>query len=125
MIPKREPDPRAAHRRRERERARDERRKLHAMRQQDMGLGYLVYCARRWGRLSQTDLARDMGTTRQNVSRWERGDRAPSLWKLQWIAEQADLDLVIGMRSRRTGPLRARLWRVRLGKIGGEDPSVV
>jgi len=124
-----------------------------------MGLGYLIYCARRWARKSQTDLARAMGTSRQNISRWERGDRAPSLWKLQWVADMAELDLVIGLRSRKvsrkTGekegeyialgtywhqppldyieleldrykddPLRARLWRVRLGKAGGEDPSI-
>ncbi|MGH2820814.1 MAG: helix-turn-helix transcriptional regulator [Actinomycetota bacterium] len=50
-------------------------------------------------RLSQQELARRMGTSRQMVSTWENGRQLPSLLSLEFLAQAADLELVIGLRE--------------------------
>ena len=62
--------------RREQDRIRQE---IRRQRQQDMGVGYLVYLARRHGRLSQGDLARRMRTNQASISTWEAGRQLPTL----------------------------------------------
>jgi DNA-binding transcriptional regulator YiaG len=106
----------------DRARLKKERKAIRDMRQEDMGLGYLVYCARRVGRMSQAQLARRIGTSRQNISRWERNGRAPSLWKLQLIANEAGLDLVIGLRER---PDEDAIERGEKDESGGEYASLI
>ncbi|MEA2451471.1 MAG: hypothetical protein QOG04_181 [Actinomycetota bacterium] len=65
----------------------------------DLGLGYLVYCARRFSRLSQGRLATKINATQPSVSNWELGKRLPSLTALELVADAAGLELVIGLRD--------------------------
>ena len=57
--------------RQERSKARKARRERF---QRDMGIGYLLYVARRHRRFSQDELARRMRTSRTVITRWEQGD---------------------------------------------------
>lgn len=79
----------------------EEHRQQREVYQKDMGLGYLIWVARRHARLSQTALAKRIGSSPSAISRWERGSRRPSLTTLQRVAEVTALDLVIGLRSSR------------------------
>jgi transcriptional regulator with XRE-family HTH domain len=67
--------------------------------QRDMGIGYLIYVARRYRRMSQGELARKMGTARSVITRWESAGRLPSLLTLERIAGVTDLEVVIGLRD--------------------------
>lgn len=86
---------REEHRRKaEREAARVERE----TRQRDMGVGYLIWAARREASLSQSALARRLGTSRQAIGRWERGEQLPTVHTLERVAAETGLELVIGLR---------------------------
>ena len=63
----------------------------------DMGIGYLVWAIRRRNRISQRELARRIGVTASALSRWEAGNRVPSLTNLQAMARENDYDLMIGL----------------------------
>ena len=69
--------------RRERSRIRRETRR---QRQEDMGVGYLVYVARLHSRLSQRDLARRMRTSQSAISNWEAGRQLPTLLTMERVA---------------------------------------
>jgi transcriptional regulator with XRE-family HTH domain len=83
----------------EREARSKERKASRDLYQREMGLGYLIYTARRFRRLSQSALAREMSTSRTVVSRWESGERLPSLLTLEKLAGATDLEVVIGLRD--------------------------
>jgi transcriptional regulator with XRE-family HTH domain len=87
---------RARFERRARSQERKARRDLY---QREMGLGYLIYTARRYRRLSQGRLAKEMSTSRNVISRWESGERLPSLLTLEKVAGGTDLEVVIGLRD--------------------------
>lgn len=65
----------------------------------DLRLGYLVYCIRRFSGRSQGDLAQRIGATQSSVSKWERGERLPSLSTLSMAADSVGLELVVGLRD--------------------------
>jgi transcriptional regulator with XRE-family HTH domain len=83
----------------ERQEKRRDRKARRERFQRDMGLGYLIYVARRYRRLSQAELARRMPTARSAVPRWESGGALPSLLTLEKMAAATDLELVIGLRD--------------------------
>jgi transcriptional regulator with XRE-family HTH domain len=87
----------------QRRRMQEARRQQREVYQKDMGLGYLLWVARRHARLAQADLARRIGSSPSAISRWERGTRRPSLSTIQMVAEVTGLDLIIGLRSKREG----------------------
>ncbi|MEA2508128.1 MAG: Helix-turn-helix domain [Actinomycetota bacterium] len=82
--------------RQEKSRERKARRERY---QREMGVGYLIYVARRYRRLSQAELARRIRTARSVIPRWESGGRLPSLLTLERIAAETDLELLIGLRD--------------------------
>ena len=64
-------------------------------------ISQLVYDARSAAKLTQTQLARKIGTTQSVISRLEDADyRGHSLTMLQRIAEALDLDLVVRLSPR-------------------------
>ena len=65
----------------------------------DMGLGYIIYCCRRFARRSQSDLAARISSSQSTVSKWERGERLPSLSALGLAADAMDLELILGLRD--------------------------
>lgn len=83
----------------ERQARSQERKARRDLYQREMGLGYLIYTARRYRRLSQTRLAGEMKTSRNVISRWESGERLPSLLTLEKVAGATDLEVVIGLRD--------------------------
>jgi DNA-binding transcriptional regulator YiaG len=74
------------------------RKEIGRQRQQDMGVGYLIYVARRHGRLSQGDLARRMRTSQASISTWEAGRQLPTLWTMERVAIATGLQLLIGLK---------------------------
>jgi transcriptional regulator with XRE-family HTH domain len=74
------------------------RKELRRQRQEDMGVGYLIYVARKHSRLSQGRLARRMHTSQSSISRWEAGAQLPTLQTMQSVAPAAGLELVIGLK---------------------------
>jgi transcriptional regulator with XRE-family HTH domain len=83
----------------ERQARSQERKARWDLYQREMGLGYLIYTARRYRRLSQTRLGSEMRTSRNVISRWESGERLPSLLTLEKVAGATDLEVVIGLRD--------------------------
>ncbi len=66
--------------------------------QEDRGIGFLVWVARREARMLQADLARRLRTSRAAVSRWEAGRKYPSLLTLERVAQACGLELLLGLR---------------------------
>jgi transcriptional regulator with XRE-family HTH domain len=89
----------SAHARFERQHQSHERKARRDLYQREMGLGYLIYTARQYRRMSQGTLARRLGTSRCVFPRWESGGRLPSLLTLEKIAAATDLELLIGLRD--------------------------
>ena len=87
------------------EKARDRRQLDRDFNQRDRGLGYLIYCARRYKRFSQGALARRINRSHSSLSRWESNTRVPSFTDMQFIAEECDLELMIGLRTQDTGEI--------------------
>lgn len=83
----------------QREERRNERKATRDRFQRDMGIGYLLYVARRYRRMPQWELARRMRTSRTVVTRWEKGGRLPTLMTLEKLAAATDLELLIGLRD--------------------------
>jgi transcriptional regulator with XRE-family HTH domain len=79
----------------------DRKQKLMAReeRQRDMGLGYLVWVARRYKRWTQRAVAQEAALSPSMISRFERGNRRPTLDSLQRVATACELEVVIGLRS--------------------------
>jgi ribosome-binding protein aMBF1 (putative translation factor) len=74
------------------------RKAIRRERQQDMGVGYLIYVARRHAGLSQGDLARRMQTTQAAISTWEAGRQLPTLRTMERVAIATGLQLVLGLK---------------------------
>ena len=83
-------------RKRHRQRRED---RAHARRKQ--GVGYLIGRARMYARKSQRELAGLIGSSQANVSRWEAGNRLPTLRMLQYVAGATDTELIVGFSSPR------------------------
>jgi transcriptional regulator with XRE-family HTH domain len=83
----------------ERQERRRERKARRERFQRDMGIGYLIYVARRYRRMSQGELARKMGTARSVITRWESAGRLPSLLTLEKVAGATELEVLIGLRD--------------------------
>lgn len=65
----------------------------------DLGLGYIIYCCRRFAYRSQSDLASLISSSQSTVSKWERNERLPSLSALGLSARAMGLELIIGLRD--------------------------
>jgi transcriptional regulator with XRE-family HTH domain len=102
----------------ERRQARKERKDERTCHQRDIGLGYLIWAARRFRGINKVDLARKIGASPAAMSRWEAGTRVPSYLTLQTIGDECGLDLVIGLRSRKDGEF------VVLGECFDEGPMM-
>jgi transcriptional regulator with XRE-family HTH domain len=76
-----------------------ERRMEREQNQRDRGVGYLIWVARTHARMSQGQLARRLQTSRSAVSRWENGHNLPNFFTLERIAQETELELVIGLRD--------------------------
>jgi transcriptional regulator with XRE-family HTH domain len=76
--------------------AQDERLAEREQRQRDMGIGYLVYAARKQARKWQADFARLVGVTPSTLCRWEHGERIPTLKSLQRVGQEAGWELMVG-----------------------------
>jgi transcriptional regulator with XRE-family HTH domain len=87
-----------------REEAATERKMRREQNQRDRGVGYLIWIARKHARMGQSQLARCMGTSRSAISRWENGRHLPNLFTLERIAQETNLELVIGLREPEAGP---------------------
>lgn len=83
------------------ERAAQERahRLDQAIHRMDLRLGYVMHCIRQFACKSQADLARMIGVTQSSLSKWERGERLPSLSTLAMAADAAGLELLFGLRD--------------------------
>jgi transcriptional regulator with XRE-family HTH domain len=101
----------------EREKQAQERRDEREQRQRDMGIGYLVWAARRPNRISQRELARRIGVSASALCRWECGTRVPSLRNLQLIAQQNRFELMVGLWDPRAKEVKV------LGIVDNELPA--
>lgn len=77
----------------------------------DMGVGYLILKARAAAELSQSQLAKKIGTSQPMIARWESGAQLPSVRSLIRIAEATGFDLTLGFHSTRraTQDLRVKV----------------
>lgn len=74
-----------------------------------MKVGYLVLTARSEAQLSQSQLARAIGTSQPTVARWESGAQVPSVTSMLKIAEATGFELAVGLHkpSERAGKFTA------------------
>ena len=59
----------------------------------------LIYMARKRAGLTQAELARRLGLTQPQLSRWERGKVEPSLETLRGIVRACGLELTLGLAN--------------------------
>ncbi len=65
--------------------------------EQDLALGQLIYELRTGAGLSQSALAKRMGTTQSAIARMEGGGTRPTLETLEKLATAVGADLVVGV----------------------------
>lgn len=88
--------------------------------------------ARRRAGLTQTELARRMGTGQSAIARWEAGERSPTVETLQRAVALCGFELDIGLRSQEeiaaTRRAVARMLRLspreRLELVGAEGRNL-
>jgi len=94
---------------------RGEAKRSYEAAQTKMGIGYLILQARAAAELSQTELARRIGTSQPMIARWESGAQLPSVSSLLRIAEATGFDLAVSLRK----PGSTREFQV----VGTASPS--
>lgn len=64
-----------------------------------MGVGYLILKARAAAGLTQTQLAKKIGSSQPMVARWESGAQVPSVRTLVKVAQATGYELAVGLRE--------------------------
>ncbi len=81
-----------------------EAKRAYKAEREAMGVGYLILKARARAGLSQSQLAKKLGTSQPTIARWESGSQIPSVRSLLKIAKATGLDLALGLKKPGASP---------------------